>query len=424
MRTRSSVLLLGSVAMLAACTQPVRHGAVAPSTSPAERTSTHVVVLGTPNGVTAIDPTTGSVLFSAAGVPALADWSMLFSATPASGGTVLQARRASSGALASSTNITGQLAIRVVSDDGQDVALMAPLPAGRSPWTLAARTSTSLVIADPSGALQPRRYHLKGNFEPEAFAADDQSLFMIRYIPAARPVAYRVVRLDLADGDVYAVFGRQKSPVETMTGTRLMQVPSPTGARLFTLYTNQPPEYAKGFNAAQATAGHSVAFVHTLALDEGWAICVGLPKALWGGEADRETMAVSPDGGRLYVVDAARGVVAVVDTDRMKVVGTAAVGFGVAGDVQPRATVSPDGTTLLVANGATIVRVDAATLRPMGTWPAPSVVSGLGFDQTGDRLYVAMPGRVETLDPVTGSEIGMTPAPVTAGPTYVEAVAA
>ena len=93
-----------------------------------------------------------------------------------------------------------------------------------------------------------------------------------------------------------------------------------------------------------------------------------------------------------------------------------------------------DRDVLVVAGGPTrlvevrstdlgIVRVDAATLRPTGTWAEPSVVSGLGFDQAGDRLYVAMPGRVETLDPVTGSEIGMTPAPVTAGPTSVEALA-
>jgi hypothetical protein len=247
---------------------------------------------------------------------------------------------------------------------------------------------------------------------------------MIRYVPPTDPEAYRVVRLDLSDGDLYPVLGRDKSPVDTMTGTRLLQVASPNGTMLFTLYTEQPPAYAAGYDKTEAAAGQPVAFVHTLNLDQGFAICVSLPKALWGGNPLNEALAVSPDSRWLYVVDMARGVVTTLDADALKVARRVEVDFGPGSPDQARATVSPDGRALVVARGEQLVVLDTATLQPDRIWMMRDTVSGLGFSADGLRLYVAMPDRVAVVDPSNGREARTIAAPGVDGIRFVETLSA
>src|SRR5919106_5721585 len=246
-----------------------------------------------------MNPGTGAVRSQGPGVPGLGNWSTVFATAPVGDATTLQARDSATGNVVSSVHLSGSLGVRVASPDGSRVALMAPLPAGRSPWIPTPRTSTDLVVADPTGATEPRTYRLDGNFEPEAFSADGTGLFLISYVPPGDPTGYRVARLALASGKVAPVGTGPKGVVETMSGTRLEQVVSPDGTMLYTLYTTQPAEYAE----LRHQAGRPVAFVHTLSLDEGWAHCVGLPRQLWGGDPADQAMAVSPDGARLYVVD-------------------------------------------------------------------------------------------------------------------------
>src|SRR5438128_3991769 len=314
MRARTIVLPVVLVAVLAACTGTPS----APSDrAPSRRTRgpADLLVLGSASGVTALDATDGSIPFNGGGVPAFTDWSTVFTATHGHGATLLRTIRTDTGRIVSTTTLRGELDVRVASEGGGRVALMAPLPAGVSPWTPRPRAWTNVVVADPTGVVKPKRFHLSGGFEPEAFSVDGDRLFMISYVPPTHPLAYRVVSLDLGEGEVYPVFGRQKQWVDTMTGTRLMQVPAPNGAFLFTLYTNQPPGDARGFDTAQAAAGRPVAFVHALNLNIGQAVCVGLPRALWGGNPANEALAASPADSRLYVVDTARGVIAVMSSD-------------------------------------------------------------------------------------------------------------
>ena len=377
-------------------------------------------MLGSASGLTALDATDGSIPFSGGGVPAFTDWSTVFTATHGEGTTVLRAIRTDTGRIASTTTLRGDLDVRVASAGGWRVALMEPLPSGVSPWTPRQRAFTNLVVADPTGSVKPKRFHLQGNFEPEAFSANGDRLFMISYVPPMHPQAYRVVSLDLGEGEVYPVFGRQKQWVDTMTGTRLMQVPAPNGAFLFTLYSNQPPGYAKGFDPAQAAAGHPVAFVHTLNLDIGQAVCVGLPRALWGGNPANEALAASPVDSRLYVVDTARGVVAVMSSDRLRVIQTARVDFGSATTgTQTEASVSPDGTSLYVSTGAAVVSIDAISLVPTAKWNLPEPVSGMGFSDDGRRLYLTVPGEIELVNPSSGHQILTIPAAGVEGIRYV-----
>ena len=92
------------------------------------------------------------------------------------------------------------------------------------PWTPVARPSTTVVVGqpgDPSGSSE--RYHLHGNFAPEAFSSDGSELLMLQYLPATHPDSYRVVRLGLDKGNVEELYGRSKlaQPMGPMSGTRL-----------------------------------------------------------------------------------------------------------------------------------------------------------------------------------------------------------
>jgi DNA-binding beta-propeller fold protein YncE len=426
MRSRGSIPFLLFALVTAACTHPAaapKSVAHAPKVqSPAAAAPSDLLVLGSETTIASLDARSSSLVYEGAAAPALGDWSQLFSATSSGGSTTVEQRSAASGIVTASRRIEGDLAIRAVSADGQHVALMAPPPAGASPWVPRPRESTDLVVADPASLQPAKRFHLMGNLEPEAFSTDGSGLFLIKYLPAMAPTSYRVVHLELADGDVYPVPGRAKTWQPKMAGTRLVQVPSAGGSRLYTLYTSQPPTYARGYDSTQAKATNPVAFIHTLSLDEGWAVCVGLPKALWGGDPSSEAIAVSPDGTTLYVVDTARGVVATLDTYDLRARKTDGLEFGsLAGD-KTRAAVSSDGSVLYVAKGSSIMAMDARSFAVRGTWTMSGPVDGMGMSVDGARLYVAMPGHVALLDPATGVSERTIRTPDIAGLEHVAAL--
>jgi DNA-binding beta-propeller fold protein YncE len=111
----------------------------------------------------------------------------------------------------------------------------------------------------------------------------------------------------------------------------------------------------------------------------------------------------------LYVTDAARGVVSILQTDEMRVIRTNKVHFGSPGGGETSATVDPDGHSLLVATGSTIAVFDTSSLRAVATWRMEDRVTGLGFSPDGLRLYVAMPEGIEMLDPRSGEQGAMIP---------------
>jgi outer membrane protein assembly factor BamB len=149
-----------------------------------------------------------------------------------------------------------------------------------------------------------------------------------------------------------------------------------------------------------------VAFVHTLNLDLGQAVCVGLPRALWGGNPRYEAIASSGADSRVYVVDTSRGLVAVMSSDTLGVIQTARVGFGLpAVGSQTEAALSPDGRSLYVSTGTAIVALDAMTLGPQAKWNLPAPTSGLGVSADGARLYLTLPGTVEALNASNGRAV-------------------
>jgi hypothetical protein len=268
------------------------------------------------------------------------------------------------------------------------------------------RARTTIVVADPTGGRAPRRYELAGNFEPEAFSIDDSRLFLIQYLPAEAPSAYRVTFLDLRSGRIHPVFGRFDSPPERMPGVRLAQVFDPIAEQLYTLYTNEPAAHFHDHWQAASYGDREVSFVHVLNLRKGWAYCAGLPRALWGQPASAQALAPSADGRSLFVVDAMRGIVTELNTRTMATARTERVDLGGLHGGRTSARMSPDGATLYVGAGAAIVRVDVRTLDVLDRWDLPAELTGMAVSSDGDRLYAAVGDRVAIVDTPTGEAAG------------------
>ncbi len=398
----AKLLALVSIAFLtfAACTFAAAGDPVAEPAGPAE-----MVFLRTADGAAAVSVHSASVVFRAAGAVPRADWSKLFTTTSGGGGTLLHTIDPATGAESGSVRLRGRLAIRAVAGDGSRVALMRPLPAGADAWTPVARRRTTIVVADPADASASRTYRLDGNLEPEAFSTDGTLLFVIQYLPPTDPSLYRVAALELEDGDVYPVPGRDKSWARRMPGTRLEQVPAPDGGQLYTLYSSQPSSYAGGVDRAQAGVDGPVAFVHVLSLDQGWAFCLGLPKRLWDAPAGEQAMATDPEGSRLFVVDPLRDTVAEIDTDKARVLRTVTVDFGAvdASAAAAAAAVSPDGEVLYVGTGAGIVALDVGSLTVQHRWATDEAPTALASSADGSGLYALFDDHLAVIDPATGS---------------------
>jgi DNA-binding beta-propeller fold protein YncE len=413
MRARSSILVVVAVTALAACT-----GARAPVNGPDRSVPNETLLLGTSGGPLAVDVPSGSVVVNGRGAVASADGARIYTSERSGATTVVRTIDAATGDAIASATVRGRLDVRVVSATGDRVAMMAPLAPGYDAWTPVPRASTTIVVADPSGGAPASRFRLEGNFEPEAFSTGSDALFLIQYLPAQTPTVYRVTELDLRTGDVRPAVGPFKGPAERMPGTRLEQVPAVDGSKLFTLYTSERPGFAP--HAAPVPANAIVSFVHVLSLAEGWAHCVGLPKALWHQPASAEAMAVSPDGRTLYIADADKGLVVTMDTESLDTSGPFHVDLPAPG-VRTTATVSADGSTLFVGTAGgdgAVTAVDTSSFDVSRTWSTGGGVSGLGLSLDGARLYVALTDRLEVLNAASGRDLGdvsvASPAPIQA----------
>ena len=387
-----------------------------------------LLVVDSGHGVTGLRARDGSIAFEALAELAMPGRSELVSARIDDGDTVVADLDPATGKPSSTARLHGELAVRVVSADGSRVALMAPPADGQEPWEPVPRSSTAIVVADAAGAEAPQRYRLRGNFEPEAFSSDGGHLFLISYVPPLDPSAYRVASLDLASGRVEDVFGRDKAPSETMGGTRLNQVLAPEGDRLYTLYTDQPSEYAEGYGADASADGwggessSAVAFVHTLSLEDQWAFCAGLPRGFGSASADATAIAVSPDGRRVFVVDTDHGLIAELAARSMEVSRLARVDLSRLTGGSTMAGVGGDGRTLYVGRGDAIVSIDTDAMRASPPWSLGGTLVGLTLSPDGRRLYAAVPGRIEQLEASTGTVQSSIPAPGLTGIAAIEAI--
>jgi hypothetical protein len=407
MRGRCFALLPAIALALVACTRTTPTPQIGPPTAEDLQAGEFLLVT-TNDGIGVVDASTGELRLDLVGAVAAPDWSELYRAQSDGTETTIEWIDAASGSVASATTIRGDLRIHVVSPDGR-IALMPATP--EAAWV--PRTVTPLVILDVSSG-EVQRFSLPGNLEPEAFSTDESQLFMLRYQPATAPTSYRVTSLTLRSGRVGAVFGPSKGAkvVENMTATRVHQAMSPSEDVLFTLYTNQPPEFLEG--VATVDAEHALAFIHTLNLEYGTAVCIGLPKSFGTVSTQASALAASPDGRFVYAVDARHGVIASMRSRGFKV-SEHDVDLSTLGHGPISASVSTDGATLFLAGSAGVMALDTGTFSPQPLAPTPGSVTGLALSTDGERLFASWDGGIGLLDPISLDTVGVLPSPAPEG---------
>ncbi|MCA1728979.1 MAG: hypothetical protein LC751_06105 [Actinobacteria bacterium] len=314
------------------------------------------------------------------------NWATIVRSQWQSNTTKLIASDPSTGVHRWETVVGGLQQVKIVSADG---TLVATSPRTQR-YYLRGRIRTSITVTG-SARLEPKRYELEGNFEPEAFSTDRHSLFLVSYLPARHPVNYQVRRLDLITGEVEGVYTPDAHLQQAMGGTARIQAASPDGTRLYTLYTVQGDKNTE-----------PRAFLHVLSLDELWAHCIELPDGFASSDQDTAAVSVSRDGKHVYIADSNSEALVEIDADQLTVSRTGTVDLEVA-----RGTYLADSSegTLYAASGVDVVAIDLETFQQQDTWQMFSNVTGLQVGTDPNELYVGVDSRIIVLDVTTGARL-------------------
>jgi hypothetical protein len=402
---RGRIVWLSAVAItFAACTGTTSTSRLSPAAAP---TSEAFLLFTSDQGVSVVDAASGRLIVDAPQAVAAPDLDSIATASASGDTTTITTLDAATGTPTASSDVRGALRLRAVSSFNDAVALTPAADVGSDPWAPTPRSVTQVTVAIPGAPEDVERFTLRGNFEPEAFSNDGESLYMLEYRPALHPTTYRVTRLYLEKGKVWPVFGPDKRVVENMTATRLQQTLSPRGNTLYTLYTNQPPAYLSG---SVVEDPDERAFVHTLDLDDGFAVCIELPGSFGELTPDRAGIAATPTGRYVYAVDAEHGRVVAIDTRRFQVVRETSVDLSAVGSGPISAKVSADGDVLLIGGSDGLVALDTGTLDPVTAASIPEGVTGMAYADDGS-LFVAWNGGIGRLDPVTLQTRDVLPSP-------------
>lgn len=293
------------------------------------------------------------------------------------------------------------LEIRIVSPDGDALALMERREEEGGLYVPESRTQTSITVVR-SDAAEPRTYDLAGNFEPEAFTRDGAVLYLLEFWPAESPDRYFVRNLDLGTGEISDTFSPEVDLNPEMRGHARAQVVHPDGDFLYTLYTLDEV----GTPVIDPATGENPdrwAFVHVISLDEDWSYCIFLPVPMGRSEATTG-LAITPDGGTLYAIDAGVDRIVAIDTTSFEVTTTAQLqGWEMTSRERVPAAAGPDGA-LYVALGSLVVRYDEELL-PAAVYRPGEAVQSVDVAPDGRSLRLALPaGVVKVIDIESGVE--------------------
>ena len=408
---RKACGLVALMAMLAACSSAASDELTPAARSAAQRfptgpvaTEHDVLLLATGSGVAAIEAATGRKVFATRAAIMSPDHSLLYSKSGRREAPRVTTLDAATGRKLANVAIPRNFELGVSSTSGASLALVEPHERGVTPWLPAGKAHTRLVIVSPDGSDKPRKLRLDGNFELEAFSTDERQLFLIEYMPAMNPSHYKVRRLKIGSEKVLPIKpGKQNAP-GLMRGTGRVQIFSPKGDELYTLYTQQGPNYAHG-GGLDHDPGETHAFIHLLNLEGAWTHCIDLPMPFGTGPVTTHALAMSADGTRLFVADPSSGGLAVIDPAEARVVKSVTMNLRRLRHGHASAEVAPDGT-LYLAGGSRVLVIDGESLRVLHHEDMPTSVTGIALDSTGRHLYVGQKNRLVALDPATGERTG------------------
>ena len=256
-------------------------------------------------------------------------------------------------------------------------ALQAVSPTGR--WLVLAREARGVtvvrVVAATTGRVRSR-LTLSGRFDVEAISAGGSSLFLVEHLDDG---AYRIrlydLRADVLARDPLATKGSEK----IMAGYAWGGVATPNGRWLLTLYLS---------------TRRDVAFVHTLNLDEAFALCLDLPSGDGRAAALKAYgVALSPDGSKLYAANPALGVLAELDLAAGPVLRTVAEFAPAVASPRTEVVVSENGRAVYFSNGRAVWRHRVGSTSVERAYANGTAVAGIGLSRDGTRLFVAPAGE-------------------------------
>ena len=236
------------------------------------------------------------------------DGHTLVSATPSSNGTKVEWVDISTGRSAGSAMLDGTFELSALDEPGESAVVVSPAAAVTGSDIAGARTSTELaIIRKPVDPAQPAavvyRTTVSGNVLPEMLGPSypdvPGSVFMLEYLPADHPAAYRVRVLDTSSGRLAVPLDlREKIQAadESMAGISRAQVMVPSRKLLLTVYRGRNPD------------GSVYAFVHALRYDgiqDGpWpgTYCLDIPDSLQL-QASPASVAVSADQETMFIAN-------------------------------------------------------------------------------------------------------------------------
>lgn len=266
-----------------------------------------------------------------------------------------------------------------LSQDGRWLVLQSWDPIGTS-----RPDTTHLLVVDTGFRSAPIPIQIKGWFEFDAVSNDGMRVYLIEYV--YRNI-YRVRIYQVAAQQLDAQIVVDKTdPKDSMTGVRLMGVPSSDGTRLYSVYARE----------------NGGAFIHALPLDgQPFAFCIDLAGSGYAKSLDEMqwALALTPDGLRLYAANEAMGIVNEISTTSLSVTRTAHIGTaGATGslffqDVQAKETggnaavLSLDGSTLVIGGSSGLVWVDTGKLQAKNRALKDWRIHGLGLSPDGETLY-------------------------------------
>lgn len=374
----------------------------------AELTSTHDgrskdrLLVRTRSGHSVVDPAVPATVARAPRSIVSPDSSQLFAVSGTGGATRVATLDSATGEQLAETAAPSGLRPGVASSTGDLLAFAAPHEPGVTPWLPEGKGRTRVAVVRTDGSQETANYNLKGNFELEGFSTSGMRLFLLEYMPAMNPTHYGLRHLQLDTGRVRAISEDKQNAPGRMLGTGRISAFSPSGHELYTLYTQQGPNYAHG--GASHKPGHTYAFVHLLNLEEGWTHCIDLRAPFGTGSVSTHAMALSPSGDRLFVADPSSGGLAVISPQETKVLKSVTLDLRALTRGRASAAAGEDGT-LYLAGGTEILVIDGDTLEIRDRWNVGKEMTGIALGLDGRRLYASTPGKLAVFDTAGGARI-------------------
>jgi len=337
------------------------------------------------------------------GLPA-PDWSVLYAVEARNGQTTIRALDTASGRVLRQTVVEGTYGLPATDLDG---TLSGLSPNGK--WLAltedpgaygGARSGSRFVVLDTMFQQPARSLQLNGTFSFDAISNSGQSLYLIEHLVPERPEEYRVRLYNLAAGalDTRVIADKRRAP-QLMAGTRHSTIASPDGSWLYSMYLN----------------AHHGPFIHALNLNDAYALCIFLPaQAKEDWERQLHWAVAMNQGGVLYAVNGALGIVAEIDRAQNSIRRSAELGTapaaeeamalpsrpeqpgqlphlapqaGAARKATGGAALTPDGKTLWTSGQNGLLAIATSDLSLRGQYFTDRVFSSLALSGDGERVY-------------------------------------